>query len=164
MICDNISFCREVKFARKHTRFINRENRIGPSAAASSGSEIDWRVTVRTVLIVEDEWAIADWLEVLLSENGYNVLVASNGREALDILHRETPDLVLTDFMMPFVDGAGLIAAMQEKPATRDIPVVEMTSLLESVVRDRVVGYRAYLRKPFREADLMKVIGEIFPG
>jgi CheY-like chemotaxis protein len=118
-------------------------------------------VTVRTVLIVEDEWAIADWLEVLLGENGYNVLSAGNGREALDILHRETPDLVLTDFMMPFVDGAGLIAAMQEKSATRDIPVVVMTSLLESVVRDRVVGYRAYLRKPFREADLMKVVGEI---
>jgi CheY-like chemotaxis protein len=118
-------------------------------------------VTVRTVLIVEDEWAIADWLEVLLGENGYNVLSAGNGREALDILHRETPDLVLTDFMMPFVDGAALIAAMQEKPATRDIPVVVMTSLLESVVRDRVVGYRAYLRKPFREADLMKVVGEI---
>jgi len=118
-------------------------------------------VTVRTVLIVEDEWAIADWLEVLLGENGYNVLSAGNGREALDILHRETPDLVLTDFMMPFVDGAGLIAAMQEKPATRDIPVVVMTSLLESVVRDRVFGYRAYLRKPFREAELMKIVGEI---
>jgi CheY-like chemotaxis protein len=118
-------------------------------------------VTVRTVLIVEDEWAIADWLEVLLSENGYNVLSAGNGRAALDILHRETPDLVLTDFMMPFVDGAGLIAAMQGNPATRDIPIVVMTSLLESVVRDRVVGYRAYLRKPFREADLMKVVGEI---
>jgi two-component system chemotaxis sensor kinase CheA len=121
-------------------------------------------VTVRTVLIVEDEWAIADWLEVLLSENGYNVLVAGNGREALDILHRETPDLVLTDFMMPFVDGAGLVSAMQEKQATRDIPVVIMTSLLESVVRDRVVGYRAYLRKPFREAELMKVVGEILAG
>ena len=98
---------------------------------------------MRTVLIVEDEWAIADWLEVLLGENGYNVLSAGNGREALDILHRETPDLVLTDFMMPFVDGAGLIAAMQEKPATRDIPVVVMTSLLESVVRDRVEDRQA---------------------
>jgi two-component system chemotaxis sensor kinase CheA len=113
------------------------------------------------VLIVEDEWAIADWLEVLLSENGYNVLVAGNGREALDVLHRETPDLVLTDFMMPFVDGAGLIAAMQDKPGTRAIPVVVMTSLLESVVRDRVVGYRAYLRKPFREAELMKIVAEL---
>jgi two-component system chemotaxis sensor kinase CheA len=59
------------------------------------GSEIDGSVTVRTVLIAEDEWAIADWLEALLSEKGYKVLVASNGREALDILHRETPDLCL---------------------------------------------------------------------
>jgi CheY-like chemotaxis protein len=120
-------------------------------------------VTVRTVLIVEDEWAIADWLEVLLSEYAYNVLVAGNGREALDILHRETPDLVLTDFMMPFVDGAGLIAAMAKEPRTRDIPVVVMTSLEEKVVRDRANGYRAYLHKPFREAELMKVIGEILP-
>jgi two-component system chemotaxis sensor kinase CheA len=120
-------------------------------------------VTVRTVLIVEDEWAIADWLQVLLSEYAYNVLVAGNGREALDILHRETPDLVLTDFMMPFIDGAGLIAAMAEDPKTCDIPVVVMTSLLEHVVRERARGYRAYLRKPFREAELMKVIGEILP-
>jgi two-component system chemotaxis sensor kinase CheA len=50
---------------------------------------------------------------------------------------------------------------MQKKPATRDIPVMVMTSLLESVVRDRVVGYRGYLRKPFREADLIKAVGEI---
>jgi CheY-like chemotaxis protein len=119
---------------------------------------------VRTVLIVEDEWAIADWLEVLLSENAYNVLVASNGREALDVLHREIPDLVLTDFMMPLLDGAGLIAAMGLEPKTRDIPVVVMTSLLEHVVKERAGRYRAYLRKPFREADLMKILGEIFPA
>jgi two-component system chemotaxis sensor kinase CheA len=118
---------------------------------------------VRTVLIVEDEWAIADWLEVLLSENAFNVLVAGNGREALDILHRETPDLVITDFMMPFIDGAGLIAAMMENEKHQAIPVVVMTSLLEQVVRDRTARFRAYLRKPFREADLMKIIGEIFP-
>ncbi|MET0722081.1 MAG: response regulator [Tardiphaga sp.] len=118
---------------------------------------------MRTVLIVEDEWAIADWLEVLLSEHAFNVLVAGNGREALDILHRETPDLVLTDFMMPFVDGAGLITAMAANDKHRDIPVVVMTSLLEHVVKERAGTFRAYLRKPFREAELMKVIGEIFP-
>jgi CheY-like chemotaxis protein len=120
-------------------------------------------VIVRTVLIVEDEWAIADWLELLLSESAYRVLVAGNGREALDILHREAPDLVLTDFMMPLVDGAGLIAAMAEDARTRDIPVVVMTSLREHLVRERARGYRAYLCKPFREAELMKVIGEILP-
>jgi CheY-like chemotaxis protein len=120
-------------------------------------------MTVRTVLVVEDEWAIADWLEVLLSEHAYNVVVAGNGREALDILHREIPDLVLTDFMMPFLDGAGLIAAMANDPRTRDIPVVLMTSLQESLVRERVKQYRAYLRKPFREAELMRVLGEVLP-
>lgn len=118
---------------------------------------------MRTILIVEDEWAIADWLEVLLSEHAFNVLTAGNGQEALDILARETPHLVLTDFMMPFLDGAGLIAAMQANPKLKDIPVVVMTSLLESALHERARGYRAYLRKPFREADLIRVVGEIFP-
>lgn len=118
---------------------------------------------MRTVLIVEDEWAIADWLEVLLSENAFNVLTASNGRAALDIMHREIPDLVLTDFMMPFLDGAGLVAAMRDDPRLRDVPVVLMTSLVENVVRERVGRFRAYLRKPFREDDLIKILREIFP-
>ncbi len=118
---------------------------------------------MRTILIVEDEWAIADWLEVLLSEHAFNVLTAGNGQEALDILAREIPHMVLTDFMMPFLDGAGLIAAMQADPRLKDIPVVVMTSLLEGALHERARGYRAYLRKPFREADLMRVVGEIFP-
>ena len=118
---------------------------------------------MRTVLIVEDEWAIADWLEVVLSELAFNVLTASNGREALDVLAREKPDLVITDFMMPFLDGAGLIAAMREDAKLKDIPVIVMTSLLEEGLRERARGYRSYLRKPFREADLVRVVSEIFP-
>jgi two-component system chemotaxis sensor kinase CheA len=118
---------------------------------------------VKTVLVVEDEWAIADWLEVLLGEHGYHVLVAGNGRQALDILHHELPDLVLTDFMMPFVDGGALMTAMAENPRTRHIPVVVMTSLLESALRERVTSYRAVLRKPFREADLLRILAEILP-
>lgn len=119
---------------------------------------------MRTVLVVEDEWAIADWLEVLLSERGYHVLAASNGRQALDILHHEKPDLVLTDFMMPFVDGASLVTAMAGDVRTRDIPVVVMTSLLESAVEERVSGHRAVLRKPFRETELFRVLDAILPG
>lgn len=120
-------------------------------------------MTVRTILIVDDEWAIADWLEVLLSEHGFNVLTAANGQEALDLLVRETPHLVLTDFMMPFLDGAGLIAAMRDNPKLKDIPVIVMTSMLEDALRERARGYRAYLRKPFREADLMRAIRSILP-
>lgn len=118
---------------------------------------------MKTVLVVEDEWAIADWLEVLLSERGYHVLAASNGQQALDILHHEVPDLVLTDFMMPFVDGASLVKAMAEDPRTRDLPVVVMTSLLESAVHERLPGHRAVLRKPFREAELFRLLDQILP-
>lgn len=118
--------------------------------------------SVRTVLIVEDEWAIADWLELLLSEQAFNVLTAPNGRAALDIMHREIPDLVLTDFMMPHLDGAGLAAAMQADPRLKDIPLVVMTSIVEERVRQRIRGHRAYLRKPFREAELLSIIHDIF--
>jgi len=119
---------------------------------------------VKTVLVVEDEWAIADWLEVLLSDRGYHVLAACDGRQALDILHHATPDLVLTDFMMPFVDGASLVTAMAGDSRTRDIPVVVMTSLVESAVQERLSGHRAVLRKPFRETELFRVLDEILPG
>lgn len=117
---------------------------------------------MRTILIVEDEWAIADWLEVLLSERAFNVLTAPNGRAALDIMHREIPHLVLTDFMMPHLDGAGLAAAMQDDPRLKDIPLVVMTSLVEERVKQRIRGHRAYLRKPFREAELLSIIDAIF--
>lgn len=118
---------------------------------------------MRTILIVEDEWAIADWLELLLSEQALNVLTAVNGRAALDVMLRETPDLVLTDFMMPHLDGAGLVAAMRSDERLKTIPVIVMTSLTEDRVREHIRGYRAYLRKPFREADLLAVVAEIFP-
>ena len=71
--------------------------------------------------------------------------------------------MILTDFMMPFLDGAGLIAAIRDDAKLKDIPVVVMTSLREEALRERARGYRAYLRKPFREADLMRVLDEIFP-
>lgn len=118
---------------------------------------------MQTLLVVEDEWAIADWLEVLLSEHAYHVLVASDGRQALDILHREKPDLVLTDFMMPVVDGAGLISAMADNPRTCAIPVVVMTSLAENAVQQRVRSYHGFLRKPFHESELLQILKDVLP-
>ena len=108
---------------------------------------------MQTLLVVEDEWAIADWLEVLLREHAYHVLVASDGRQALDNLHREKPDLVLTDFMMPVVDGAGLISAMADNPRTCAIPVVQQ----------RVRSYHGFLRKPFHESELLQILKDVLP-
>ena len=67
-----------------------------------------------TVLIVEDEFAIAALLEMVLTDEGYRVLTAANGRQGLERLAEgPRPDLVISDYMMPVLDGAGLLRAMR---------------------------------------------------
>ncbi|HKF99652.1 MAG TPA: response regulator [Xanthobacteraceae bacterium] len=114
---------------------------------------------MRTVLVVDDEWAIADWLSALLSDEGYNALVASNGKQALEILASEEVDLILTDFMMPIMDGPAFMSALAEHHS--GIPVVMMSSLQESAVRQRCDSYRIFLRKPFREADVLDALRRV---
>jgi two-component system chemotaxis sensor kinase CheA len=116
---------------------------------------------VATLLVVDDEWAIADWLDAILSEAGYRVLVASNGRKALETLENEAVDLVLTDFMMPQLDGPGLVSAMKAEPRTRDLPVIIMSSLSEPTVRERLDGHAGFLRKPFREQELFQLLDKV---
>jgi two-component system chemotaxis sensor kinase CheA len=115
-------------------------------------------VIVRTVLVVDDEWAIADWLQSLLTDEGYDVLVASNGKQALELLRRQDVDLVLSDFMMPILDGPALAGQMAADPAMADIPIVIMSALQEAAVRQRIDRYRRFLRKPFREADVLQAV------
>jgi CheY-like chemotaxis protein len=116
---------------------------------------------VSTVLVVDDEWAIAGWLEAILSDIGHRVVVASNGKRALEVLENEPVHLVITDFMMPLVDGPALIKAMKAEGRTAAIPVIVMTALPEDAVRDRLQGYSALLRKPFREIELLEAVAKL---
>lgn len=115
---------------------------------------------MRTVLVVEDEWAIADWLHAVLGEHGYRVLVANNGRRALDLLREHKPDVLVTDFMMPVMDAPALLAAMR-RDGIADVPVVVMSSLPEATVSERLTGHRAFVRKPFRESELLETIERV---
>ena len=115
-----------------------------------------------TVLIVEDEFVIADLLEMVLTDEGYRVLQAANGRQGLERLAEgPRPDLVITDYMMPILDGAGLLKAMRESEAQRDIPCIVMSSMPEANVRERITGYAAFVRKPFQLAAVVQVIGRV---
>ena len=115
-----------------------------------------------TVLIVEDEFAIADLLEMALTDEGYRVLLAANGRQGLERLaEHPRPDLVISDFMMPVLDGVGLIQAMRESEAQRDIPCILMSSMPEANVRERIDGYAAFVRKPFHLAALVQLVAAV---
>jgi len=111
-----------------------------------------------TVLVVEDEFGIAELLDAVLTEEGYQVLTAMNGREGLDLLAHEQPELVLSDYMMPVMDGAALLSRMQAEPALQGIPVVMMSSMPEAAVATRCAGYAAFLRKPFKLFEVVDVV------
>lgn len=113
---------------------------------------------MKTILIVDDEFGFADIVSDLLIDDGFQVLSADDGLEALDVLTGETPDLILRDFMMPRLGGAGVLAAMAADPRLRDIPVIVMSALDESSIAGRCTGYVAYLAKPFRAAKLLEVV------
>ena len=71
---------------------------------------------MRTILIVDDEWALAEVLSAILRDEGYRTLVAGNGREAETLLKNERVDLVVADFLMPIMDAPALIAWMKDQP------------------------------------------------
>jgi CheY-like chemotaxis protein len=105
---------------------------------------------VKTVLVIDDEWAIAEVLEALLADEGYRVIVAHDGRHGIERAAEWPPDVIMLDFMMPIMDGPATLTALKANPATASIPVILMSSLPEDTVAERSDGYATFLRKPFR--------------
>jgi CheY-like chemotaxis protein len=116
---------------------------------------------MKTVLVIDDEVGIAEVLETIITAAGYRAILASNGRQALERIKDNPPDLIVTDFMMPVLDGAGLIAALKALPEHRPIPVIMMSSLPESSVVSHCSGYAAFLRKPFRVGHVLQIIERV---
>lgn len=103
---------------------------------------------MKTILVVEDELSIAEMLRAVLEDEGYNVALAGNGREALATLDKVQPNLVLCDVMMPVVDGREVCRTMQADPRYRSIPIVLMSAVPEEVIKADF-AYTAFLTKPF---------------
>lgn len=115
----------------------------------------------RSVLIVDDEFGLAEMLRETLREDGYEVSLAINGRLAFDILRERRIDLVITDLMMPVMDGAELAAAIRGDEGMRGTAVLLMTSLPSGVL-DRSGLYDAIIRKPFTPALLLGSMNACF--
>jgi adenylate cyclase len=109
------------------------------------------------VLIVDDEPLNVDYLEQELEDSNYQLITASNGREALDKIHSQQPDLVLLDLMMPILDGFGVLAQVKADTYLRDIPVIIVSAANDSksVVKGIKQGADEYITKPV-DADLLE--------
>jgi CheY-like chemotaxis protein len=114
-----------------------------------------------TVLVVDDEFGIVDVLETILTDEGYRVLTACNGKQGLVRLAQEQPGVILLDFMMPILGGGDMLRAMAAQPAYQRIPVIMMSSLSAEAVAKRCKGYAAFLHKPFRVAAVLSTVARI---
>jgi CheY-like chemotaxis protein len=122
------------------------------------------RAAEKRILIVDDEFGILEVLESILSDAGYTVISAINGQEALARLKDTVPDLVILDFMMPLLDGAGVIKAMRADKRLRAVPVLLTSALPEKTIRERCNGYNVFLRKPYKTKRMMEEISRLLGG
>ena len=118
----------------------------------------------KTILAVDDERSIVRLVQINLERHGYRVVTAMDGREALEKIAQEVPDMVVTDVMMPHIDGFELLKTLQKNPATRDLPVIMLTA--KAMDADVTAGWQSgaacYLTKPFNPSELVAFVKRIF--
>jgi two-component system chemotaxis response regulator CheY len=115
--------------------------------------------TTKPILIVEDDEGIRDTLNLMLQMEGYEVMQASNGQEALDLLNRcEPPSLILLDLMMPVMNGFEFAAALEQHEKFSSIPIVLHTAYTEHA--HEVKNARSVLFKPVEFDQLFQIVRE----
>lgn len=112
------------------------------------------------LLLVDDEPGLREAVKDYLQESGFSVQVASNAHEGWELLQQNTPDLVISDIMMPQVDGYQFLKQMRDDPRFQALPVVFLTA--KGMTTDRIQGYQAgvdaYLPKPFDPDELVAIV------
>src|SRR6478736_2449816 len=109
------------------------------------------------ILVIEDEPANIQALSTILKERGYNISIATNGRQALEVLERIRPDLILLDIMMPEMDGFETCRRIKASTAWREIPIIFLTAKTDTadIVRGFELGALDYVAKPFNAHELL---------
>jgi DNA-binding NarL/FixJ family response regulator len=115
------------------------------------------------LLLVDDEPGVRESVQAYLEDSGYQVQVASNAKDAWDLLQQNPPDLVISDLMMPQVDGYQFLKQMREDSKFAAMPVVFLTA--RGMKSDRITGYQAgcdaYISKPFDPEELIAIVQNV---
>jgi DNA-binding NarL/FixJ family response regulator len=112
------------------------------------------------ILLVDDEPGLREAVQAYLEDSGFTVRSASNAKEGWDLLQQETPDVLISDIMMPQVDGYAFLAQVRDDVRFKGLPVLFLTA--RGMTSDRIQGYNAgcdaYLSKPFDPEELVAVV------
>jgi len=117
----------------------------------------------KTILIVDDEASIIVPLQFLMEQNGYDVLVAFSGEEAMETIKERHPDLVLLDIMLPVIDGFEVCQRVRENPHFKDIRIILLTAVGSeaNVAKGMALGADAYITKPFSNSEVIGKVREL---
>jgi two-component system response regulator VicR len=118
----------------------------------------------KKILCIEDDPEMIDLIKLILERKGFEVLEAVGGKEGLEVIHREMPDLILLDLMMPEIDGWEVFRRIRADEQLKDIPVVVVTAKAQSI--DIVLGLHiakvdGYVTKPFGPQELLKSVNKV---
>jgi CheY-like chemotaxis protein len=128
-----------------------------PTLATSNGATPD---PARPIVVVDDELNILELIQEILEEEGFSVLTARNGAAALRLLECTPAVLVLTDLMMPHVDGIELARRLRANPKTAEIPIILMSAALPADIGDMFVEV---IQKPFPITTIVEVVRACLP-
>lgn len=115
------------------------------------------------VLLVDDDHDILKTLRLFLGYNGFDVVEATGGAEGCLLAHKELPDVILLDVMMPDIDGFEACQELKANCVTRDIPVIFISAMADqdSIEKGLSLGASAYIAKPFKARDLLMEIRKV---
>lgn len=111
--------------------------------------------SAKPILVVEDDVDIADAMVELLKLEGFPVLVATEGKQALEILKTKGVSAVFLDWMMPGMNGASFLQALREQSEFANLPVIVLTADVRVRETSRTMGIAGFLSKPFNADDLI---------
>ena len=117
----------------------------------------------KEILIVDDEPSIVVPIQFLMEQQGYNVLVAENGEDALDVIYKYKPDLILLDIMLPRIDGYEVCEIVRLNPEYRNTKIIFLTAKGREVeiAKGLALGANAYIVKPFSNTELIAKVKEL---
>lgn len=113
------------------------------------------------ILIVDDEVDLIAPLEMYLQSNGYEIITASDGMEALKLTEEESPDLILLDIIMPGMDGYTALEKLKADEKTKSIPVIMLTVKAGKEIGREIEKADGYLMKPFEREELLRRVKQI---